>query len=100
MRAGKSLADFYTELGELALQLAVVVVIGALIKAVADWGTSQRRRHAEKLETRILRRVRALYVTVANARDLMNAHRTPKTYRKQSRRLMLLRPANRLASVP
>jgi DNA-binding transcriptional MerR regulator len=77
-----------------ALQLAVVVIVGALVKVVVDWGTSQRARYREKLEDRkeFMRRIRAMHVTIQNARDLMNAHGSPKTWREQSRRLMELRP--------
>jgi hypothetical protein len=49
---GKQVTDFYAKLGELALQLAVVVIVGAFIKVVVDWGTSQRARYREKLEDR------------------------------------------------
>lgn len=92
--AGKPTADFYAKLGELALQLAVVVIVGAFVKAVVDWGISQRMRHTEKLEARkeFMKRIRAVHVSIQNARDLMNAHRSPKTWGEQSRRLMELRP--------
>ena len=92
--AAKPLTDFYTKLGELALQLAVVVIVGAFVKVLVDWGTSQHARYAEKIEKRkeFMRRVRAMHVTIQNARDLMNAHRSPKTWGEQSRRLMELRP--------
>ena len=51
-------------------------------------------RHLAKLEARkeFLRRVRAVHVTIQNARDLMNAHQSAKTWGEQSRRLMKLRP--------
>jgi len=92
--AGKPITDFYAKLGELALQLSVVVIIGALLKAILDWGTTQRARDLEKVETRLefMRRVRSVHVRVENSRDLMNAHGTPKTYAEQSRKLMELRP--------
>jgi hypothetical protein len=92
--SNKQSADFSAKLGELALQLAVIVIVGALIKVVVDWGTSQRSRYREKVEARreFMRRVRAMHVTIQNARDLMNAHRTAKTWSEQSRRLMMLRP--------
>lgn len=91
---GKPVTDFYGKLGELALQLSVVVIVGALLKVLLDWGSSQRARYREKLEHRqeFLRRVRAMHVAIQNARDLMNAHRSPKTWSEQSRRLMELRP--------
>lgn len=91
---GKQVTDFYGKLGELALQLAVVVIVGALVKVVVDWGTSQRARYREKLEDRkeFMRRIRAIHVTIQNARDLMNAHGSPRTWSEQARRLMELRP--------
>ncbi|MGH6837043.1 MAG: hypothetical protein ACREC9_16265 [Methylocella sp.] len=92
--AAKPATDFYAKLGELALQLAVVVIVGALVKVVVDWGASQRARYLEKLEARkdFMRRVRAMHVTIENARALMNAHRSARTWGEQSRRLMQLRP--------
>jgi DNA-binding transcriptional MerR regulator len=92
--AAKPAVDFYAKLGELALQLAVVVIVGALVKVVVDWGASQRARYLEKVEARkeFMRRVRAMHVTIQNARDLMNAHQSAKTWGEQSRRLMELRP--------
>jgi hypothetical protein len=92
--ASKPAIDFYAKLGELALQLSVVVIVGAMVKVVIDWGTSQRARYLEKLENRkeFMRRVRAMHVVIQNARDLMNAHQSAKTWAEQSRRLMELRP--------
>jgi hypothetical protein len=92
--AAKPLTDFYAKLGELTLQLGIIVIVGALVKVVLDWGTSQRTRYFEKLEARkeFMRRVRAMHVTIQNSRDLMNAHQSAKTWSEQSRRLMELRP--------
>jgi hypothetical protein len=92
--AGKPAAEFYAKLGELALQLAVVVIVGALVKAAIDWGSSQRTRYLERVEARkeFMRRVRAVHVTIQNAKDLMKAHQSAKTWSEQSRRLMELRP--------
>ena len=91
---GKQVTDFYVKLGELALQLAVVVIAGALVKELVDRGLSQRARYREKLEDRkeFMRRIRAMHVTIQNAKDLMNAHGNTKTWSEQSRRLMKLRP--------
>jgi hypothetical protein len=47
---GAKATEFYAKLGELALQFAVVIVVGGLVKVVVDWGASQRARHLEKLE--------------------------------------------------
>lgn len=89
----KPMTDFYAKLGELALQLSIIVIVGALIKVIVDWGASQRERHLERIAKRLdlMRRVRAMHVTVENCRVLMNAHNTPKTYTEQARRLMELR---------
>jgi hypothetical protein len=92
--ASKPTSDFYTKLGELAMQFAVVVIVGAFAKVMIDWGTSQRTRHSERVEacSEFMRRVRAMHVAVQNAKDLLNAHRSAKTWAEQSRRLMALRP--------
>lgn len=92
--ANRPITDFYTQLGQLALQIAVVVIIGSFVKVIVDWGISQRSRYTEKLEDRreFLRRARAMHVTIQNARDLMNAHQSHKTWGEQLRRLMELRP--------
>src|SRR5262245_26709952 len=90
--AAQPKAGFYGKLVELALQLAVVVIVGALVKVVVDWGGSQRARYREKLEARkeFMRRVRAMHVTIQNAKDLINAHQSAKTWSEQSRRSMEL----------
>jgi DNA-binding transcriptional MerR regulator len=92
--AARPATEFYAKLGEISLQLAIVIIIGALVKAMVDWGTSQHSRYREQLEDRkeFLRRVRAMHVTIQNARDLMNAHASARTWGEQSRRLMQLRP--------
>ncbi len=92
--AGKPPTDFYVKLGELALQLGVVVIVGTLIKVIVDWGTSQRVRFLEKLDVRkeFMRRIQTMHVTIQNSRDLMNAHQSAKTWGEQSRRLMELPP--------
>ena len=92
--AGKPTTEFYAKLGELSIQLAIVAIVGALVKAIVDWGTSHRARYLERLEARkeFMRRVRAMHVTIQNARDLMNAHGSARTWAEQSRRLMQLRP--------
>lgn len=92
--AAKTESEFYSELGTLSLQLAVLVILGALLKLLLDWGFSQRARYSQLLEARkeFLRRVRAVHVEIQNARDLLNAHRSAKTWSKQSRRLMALQP--------
>lgn len=49
--AGKGIDDYCTKLGDLTLQLAVVVIVGSLVKAFIDWGASQRTRQLKALET-------------------------------------------------
>jgi len=90
VRAGKSSADLYGKAAELALQLAFVILIGALITAYINWGITRRREKREK-QMDFMRRVRSMHVTVEYARTLLNAHRSPKTYSEQLRRLMELR---------
>src|SRR5712691_4345339 len=92
--AGKPMSEFYAKLGELFLQLAILVTAGALVKAVVDWGTSLRSHYLEQLDARkeFMRRIRAMHVAIQNARDLMNAHGSARTWGEQSRRLMQLRP--------
>jgi protein-S-isoprenylcysteine O-methyltransferase Ste14 len=43
--AGSPSNTFYTKLAELTLQLAVVVIVGALLKVGVDWGMDQHRRY-------------------------------------------------------
>ncbi len=90
--AGSPSNTFYTKLAELTLQLAVIVIVGALIKVVVDWGMDQHRRHLEKREDQMdfMRRVRAMHVTIKNAGDFLNAHNSGKTYVEQLKNLMLL----------
>lgn len=85
--------EYYAKLGELTLQLAVVVIIGTLLTLILEWGASQRARDLKKREDQkeFLRRVRAMHVTIQYANDLMNAHLSPRTWGKQSRRLIRLR---------
>lgn len=92
--AGSTGTPFQTKLAELTLQLAVIVVIGAIAKALFDWGMAQRSREKRKREAQVefLKRVRAAHIVVQHARDLLKAHRSPKTYGEQLRRLMELRP--------
>jgi hypothetical protein len=90
---GKSRADYLAKVGELFLQLAVIVVVGGLAKAVIDWGVAIKTRAIERNEQRLdlLRRLRAVHVAVSNARDLLNAHGSAKTWSEQMRRVMGLR---------
>jgi hypothetical protein len=92
--ASDSGGDFERKLGELILQLGVIVVVGAIFNALINWGMNQRAREKERRDKRLdfLKRVRAMHVTIESARTLLDAHRSPKTYSEQSRRLMELRP--------
>ena len=84
---------FFTKLGDLTLQLAIVVIVGALVKELLDWSNAQLRRYRDRLESRMdfLKRVRAAHVEVEFARDLLNAHRSGKTYVERLQRLIILR---------
>jgi hypothetical protein len=91
---GKTPVEYFTKLGETLLQLSVIVVAGGLAKGLVDWGLALRGRQTEQNTKRLelLRRVRTVHVTIENARDLLNAHESAKTYGEQLRRLMALRP--------
>lgn len=102
--AGKSNADFLQKTAELSLQLAVIVVIGGAVKAIADWRSAERDRIAEQAAERreliseqaaqrreFARRTREMHVTIELARDLLRAHRSPRTYAKQLQNLLRLR---------
>ena len=82
------------KLGELSLQLVVIVVIGAGIKTIIGWRDAKLAEYGEKLRSRdeFLKRVRAVHVTVERARTLLEAHRSAKTYGEQLRELIRLRP--------
>ena len=86
--------EFERQLANLMLQLALIVIAGALVKALIEWGTTQRARHAERADNRmdLLRRVRRMHFTIDAARTLLRAHRSAKSYGEQVRRLMELRP--------
>jgi hypothetical protein len=90
------------------LQLLIVPIMLAIggywlnqMQKSREEETAQRRRDLEaqmerqrtRLETQMdfLRRVRAMHVTIGYARDLLNAHRSAKTYVEQLQQLMKLR---------
>lgn len=90
---GKSLDEFQARLGELLLQLAVIVVIGGSVKAMFDWFQRRGARLRELAEQRreLAGRARAAHVVVETARELLLAHRSPATYSTQLQRLIVLR---------
>lgn len=67
---------FRREFADLSLQLALIVVLGALVKLLIDSYAERRTRveqdHAKRVE--LLRRVRAQHVKVAYAQRLILAH--------------------------
>lgn len=91
--AGKAAADYYSKLSELSLQLAVIVVIGGVLKGLADWRDRERESFQASAQQRLefARRTREMHVTIELARDLLRAHKSPKTYSEQLRRLQRLR---------
>jgi len=91
--AEKTQKDFLSKLGDLFLQISVVVVLGALAKSLIDWAVSLRAKKADDHEKKsdFLKRLRAAHVAVQYARQLLNAHQSPKTYSEQLRTLMRLR---------
>jgi hypothetical protein len=85
---------FRREFANLSLQLALIVVLGALVKLLIDSYTERRTRieqdHAKRIE--LLRRMRAQHVKIAYAQRLILAHMSGKTYTEQLRNLMLVTP--------
>lgn len=84
---------FRRRVADLLLQLALVVIIGAVVKLLIDWGAKINSRFRSRREQKIdfLRRVRDVSVNVNYAQDLMNAHNSGKTYGKSLRDIILLR---------
>lgn len=91
--AGRSHAEYFAKLGELSLQLAVIVVVGGVLKGMADWRDRQRESLQARVQQRLefARRTRDMHVTIELARDLLRAHKSPKTYSEQLQRLLKLR---------
>ena len=90
--AKRDTSEFFAKLGDLTLQLAVIVIIGAIVKALVDRGADERQRQLTAIEAAkdFLRRVLAISVTVDNSRDLLVAHSSPASWRDQTQRLMSL----------
>ena len=90
--------SFSRKLGELLLQLALIVVVGALVTAgiqvLVDHFNRQRTKAAQDHEKRLdfLRRVRNAHVSVANAWRVIRADPRIETYSEQMRALMLVTP--------
>jgi len=91
--AAKTPADFQSKLGDLLLQLAVIVVIGGTIKGIGEWFQGRAARFKELATQRreLAARARAAHVVTEQARELLRAHRSPKTYSEQMQRLIALR---------
>lgn len=85
---------FRRKFAELALQLALIVVLGALFKFLVDGYANHRTKLEQDQEKRIelLRRLRAQHVRVSYARRLIMAHGSGLTYTQQVRELMLVIP--------
>ena len=84
--------SFRRKLAESLLQLALIVVIGALINFLFDVYSARRASLEEKNNQRaeLLRRVRAAHVTIAYAQRLIAAHDSGLTYTRQLRDLMVV----------
>lgn len=91
--AAKTPADFQAKLGDLVLQLAIIVVIGGGIKGIGEWlqGRAARLKELATQRRELAARARAAHVVVEQARELLRAHRSPKTYSEQMQRLIALR---------
>jgi hypothetical protein len=83
---------FSRKFAELMLQLALIVVIGALInfflKVYSDRRAARDQENNNRLE--LLRRMRAVHVAVAYAQGLIFADNSGQTYSEQLRKLMTL----------
>jgi hypothetical protein len=90
--SGSSPESFRRKLAESLLQLALIVVIGALINFLFDVYSARRASLEEKnnQRTELLRRVRAAHVTIAYAQRLIAAHDSGLTYTRQLRDLMIV----------
>jgi len=86
--------SFERKVAELLLQLALVVVLGALVKLLIDSYADRKARldadNAKRAD--LLRRVRAEHVKVASAQQLLLAHNSGRTYSTQLQILMLAVP--------
>jgi len=85
---------FRRSLAQLTLQLALIVVLGALVKSVFDSYAQLRVKEEQRQSKRVdlLRRLRGQHVKVAYAQRLILAHNSGKTYTEQLRSLMLVVP--------
>jgi uncharacterized membrane protein len=85
---------FWRSVAELLLQLALVAILGALVKWLFDSYAARKARldadNAKRID--LLRRVRSQHVKVAHAQRLIIAHNSGRTYVKQLRVLMLAIP--------
>jgi hypothetical protein len=90
--SGSSPESFRRKLAESLLQLALIVVIGALINFLFDVYSARRASLEEKNDQRVelLGRARAAHVTIAYAQRLIAAHDSGLTYTKQLRDLMIV----------
>jgi hypothetical protein len=84
--------SFSRKFAEFVLQLALIVIIGALInfffKVYSDRRALLDQDNTNRLE--LLRRMRAVHVTVAYAQRLIVADNSGRTYSEQLRRFMIL----------
>ncbi len=92
--AGKETTAVYGKLGDLMLQISLVVVATTLLKLIfVDWRSELQARLSERESKRIdfLTRMREVHVTVAIARERLLAHGSPKTYSEELQTLMKIR---------
>lgn len=89
-KAKTSKDEFDLKLGEHALNIAIVVLIGAAIKEFIDWRTLEKDRLAknESLRMEFFKRIMDIHLRIMYSRDLMQAHMSAKTWSEQSRELM------------
>jgi hypothetical protein len=90
----KSYDQFVENAAALLLELGMLVIFGLLIGVLINNGVTRRARKLEELQRlkEFIRRAAAINAKVQNARDLLVAAWSGKTWGEQSRRLMEVRP--------
>jgi hypothetical protein len=91
--AATDAASFGRKVAELLVQLALVVLIGAIVKLVFDLYLKSRADaeldQAKRIE--LLRRMRTQHIVIASAQYFFRAHDSGKTYVDQMKLLVIAR---------
>ena len=77
-----------------AIQLAIIVLVGGILKAVIDWRTKVNDKTRERIELRkeFLHRIRLAYVSIWNGQVLLIAHRDINIWLEELQKLIAIRP--------